>query len=341
MMQVAAGPQLIDVIALAYKADQPVLLEGTHGIGKSDLLAEAAQALGIGCIVADLSLMEPPDLVGIPRVHDDGRTHYAPPAFLPRDGRGLLVFEELNRCPRYLAAPCLQLLTARRLNDYALPAGWLPCAAVNNAADGYHTDELDPALLSRFLQVTVIAEVSAWLGWARAQRLHPKICAFVEQSPDIFADPAANPRAWTYANKLLAAWEQTARDESMLATLLAGVLGERWAHAFLQFFGNHRRPLRPDEILEAYPAHAATVRQWIAQGYLDTLAASIKLLTKFLEPQRRYDAVVADPAQKANVDLFLADLSGDLKREVEEWCAERGFAGFTTDAPRPSKRRRP
>jgi hypothetical protein len=341
MMSITTGPKLIDLIALAYKANQPVLLHGSHGVGKSDLLGAAAQALGIACIVADLSLMEPPDLVGIPRVHEDGRTHYAPPAFLPCAGRGLLVFEELNRCPRYLAAPCLQLLTARRLNDYALPAGWLPCAAVNDASDGYQTDELDPALLSRFLQVRVIPEVSAWLGWARAQKVHPKICAFVEQSPDVFVDPAANPRAWTYANNLLTAWEQTAREESILATLLAGVLGERWALAFLQFFGNERRPIQPDEIIEAYPAHAATVRQWIAGGHLDAVAASIELLKRFLQPQRRYDAVVADPAQKANVDLFLADLPGDLKRGVQEWFAERGFDGFTSTVPRSRKGRRP
>jgi hypothetical protein len=341
MMQVAAGPQLIDLLALAYKADQPMLLHGSHGVGKSVLLAQAAQALGIGCIVADLSLMEPPDLVGIPRVHEDGRTHYAPPAFLPCDGRGLLVFEELNRCPRYLAAPCLQLLTARRLNDYALPAGWLPCAAVNDASDGYQTDELDPALLSRFLQVKVIPEVGAWLAWARTQKLHQKICAFVEQSPDVFADPVANPRAWTYAHNLLTAWEQTAQEQSILATLLAGVLGERWALAFLQFFGNHRRPIQPEEIIDAYPVHAASVRQWIAEGHLDAVAASIELLKRFLQPQRRYDAVVGEPAQKANVDRFLADLPGDLKRGMEERFAERGFDGFTTATQRSRKRRRP
>ena len=341
MMSITAGSELINLIALAYEADQPVLLHGNHGVGKSVLLAEAAQALGIECIVADLSLMEPPDLVGIPRTHEDGRTHYAPPAFLPVGGRGLLVFEELNRCPRYLAAPCLQLLTARRLNDYILPAGWLPCAAVNDAADGYMTDALDPALLSRFLQVKVIPEVSAWLGWARAQTVHPKICAFVEQSPDVFADPAANPRAWTYASNLLTAWEQTAREESFLATLLAGVLDERWALAFLQFFYNHRRPLQPDEIIEAYPAHRAALRQWIVEGELDVVAATVELLKRFIQPQRRYDAIVADPAQRANVDLFLADLPGDLKRGVEEWFAERGFDRFTSAPPRPKKRGRP
>ena len=152
MLTIAAGTPLVELITLAYHANHPILLHGRHGVGKSEVFAHAAAQLEIDLIVRDLALMEPPDLIGIPVVVADGTTHYAPPAFLPQTGQGLLVFEELNRCPRYMQAPCLQLLTARQLNDYCLPEGWLPCAAINDAADGYLTEELEAALLSRFLR---------------------------------------------------------------------------------------------------------------------------------------------------------------------------------------------
>jgi MoxR-like ATPase len=116
MLTIAAGTPLVELLTLAYYANHPVLLHGRHGVGKSEAFAHAAAQLEIGLIVCDLSVMEPPDLVGLPRVGEDGRTHYAPPAFLPQTDQGLLVFEELNRCPRYMQAPCLQLLTARQLN---------------------------------------------------------------------------------------------------------------------------------------------------------------------------------------------------------------------------------
>jgi MoxR-like ATPase len=112
---VATGAPLIALIELAIRADRPVLLHGRHGIGKSEVFAQVANKLGIEFIVRDLSLMEPPDLVGIPQVGTDGKTHYAILTFLPDAGQGLLVFEELNRCPRYMQSPCLQLLTARQL----------------------------------------------------------------------------------------------------------------------------------------------------------------------------------------------------------------------------------
>ena len=150
MVNIVAGDKVLDVINLACGADQPVLLIGRHGIGKSSFFEQAADRRGIGLIVCDLSLMEPVDLVGIPSINDNGRTVYAPPSFLPTDGTGLIVFEELNRAPRYVQVPCLQLLTARRLNDYALPPGWLPCAAINDGEE-YQVDDLDVAILSRFL----------------------------------------------------------------------------------------------------------------------------------------------------------------------------------------------
>src|SRR5262249_49111750 len=109
MVKVKVGKPLIELIKLCYRSRRPPLLEGPHGIGKSESLEEAARDLRVRFISRDLSLMEPPDLVGLPRA--DGKvTQFLPPSFLPNDGEGILVFEELNRCPSYMRAPCLQLL---------------------------------------------------------------------------------------------------------------------------------------------------------------------------------------------------------------------------------------
>ena len=237
MMTIKAGKAVVEMIALAHAADQPVLLAGRHGVGKSSLFEDAAKRLGIGLIVRDLSLMEPVDLIGIPKVGPDGRTIYAPPAFLPTKGEGLFVLEELNRAPRYVQVPALQLLTARRLNDFVFPAKWLPCAAINDG-DEYQVDLLDPALLSRFLKARIEPDVVEWIAWARGPgTVHAKVIEFVEQTPGVFNDPDANPRAWTYASNLLRQWEPVGQDQDLIATALAGVVGEHWAVAFLQFYG--------------------------------------------------------------------------------------------------------
>lgn len=331
MRTVTAGSRVVRLIQWAYKADQPVLLIGKHGVGKSTLLDQAARVLQVRCVVRDLSMMEPTDLAGIPSIGDDGRTRYAPPSFLPADGCGLLVFEELNRCPPYMQAPCLQLLTCRFLNDYQLPPGWLPVAAINPDGEDYHVDELDPALLSRFLQVRVVATPAEWSKWAgKHGRVHTKVTSFVEQTPGIFDDPVSNPRAWTYASNLLRVWEANGRDEELLVDGLAGVVGERWARAFLQFYSDKKKPLCAKDIVENYPGRRSTVKQWLAEASLDLVAASIESLKGHLISPGNWEALMQDAQKTENVRRFLSDLPPDLKRQVRSWLQERGYDQLTT-----------
>src|SRR5262249_12322114 len=107
------GPRLEAVLALAYRARRPVLLEGPTGIAKSEVVQLVANNLGLGMAVLALPFLEPPDLIGLP-VIANGLTEYAVPKALPRSGAGILMLEELNRAERYIQQPALQLLTARK-----------------------------------------------------------------------------------------------------------------------------------------------------------------------------------------------------------------------------------
>ena len=192
MDTVIAGTPTIELMKLCYAAKQPVLLCGRHGIGKSELLERAAAELKIKYISRDLSLMESVDLTGLPKAIGEV-TKYVPPAFLPTSGSGLLVFEELNRCDRYVRTPCLQLLTARCLNDYQLPEGWLPVAAINPADEDYEVFELDGAMLSRFVQVRVVPDQAEWLEWAADNGIHQAVLDYIRKDPTVFESPESNP----------------------------------------------------------------------------------------------------------------------------------------------------
>ena len=117
---IVVGPRLEKILTVAYRARRAVLLEGPTGIGKSELVQQVALRLGIGIVTLDLSLLEPPDLVGIPVV-SGGRTVYAAPSALPMDGSGLLVLEELNRAERYVQQPALQLLSLIHISEPTRP----------------------------------------------------------------------------------------------------------------------------------------------------------------------------------------------------------------------------
>lgn len=323
MNALKAGRPVIDAVKLCYAANTPALLVGPHGVGKSALLERSARELKIGYICRDLSLMEPPDLVGIPRL-DDRVTRFSPPSFLPTGGKGLLVFEELNRCAAYMRAPTLQLLTARTLNDYALPPGWLPVAAINPPQEGYEADELDPAQRSRLVELSVEADRDEWLAWAREGGIHPAVIAYVEADKSIFDDPQSNPRAWENVSRLVNAAGTSPASRETLRVALAGVVGETRAAAFLRVLHDNAGPLTAAEIL-AYPRHRAKVRGWVKRGHLDLLKATLMAVLKHIQVKKNFQRVHDDRSAWKNLGSFLADLPGDLRRQAEVDFEEREY----------------
>ena len=322
-MELSAGKEVTDVLSLAYASGQPVMLEGPHGVGKSQLVEQAAASIGIGYIVRDLSLMEPPDLIGLPKF-DNGKTVYAPPAFLPTQGQGLLVLEELNRCERYMRSPCLQLMTARCLNDYRLPPGWLPVAALNPAGEAYDVQELDPALQSRFIRIQVRAEVKSWLDWAAKNGVHPSVRTYVGQVDRVFE--SSNPRSWAYVSSVVTAHESSgAGDRKALLAAVAGLVGETHATAFVKTYrGEAVSTVSAESVLRNYRSVKATVAGWAKARRTDMLQTVARSVQIALQESDLCAEIRSSPAMTKNLGAFMKDLPADISRRVKSSAKQGG-----------------
>ncbi|MBK8095590.1 MAG: AAA family ATPase [Planctomycetes bacterium] len=303
------GEPVLAVLTAAYRARRPVLLEGPTGIGKSQITAEFAQRAGIEHRVLDLSLLEPPDLVGLPQLRD-GRTHYAFPAELPTEGSGVLMLEELNRAEIPVMQPALQLLSARRLHAYELPPGWFCVAAINPEQDDYQVNRLDAALRSRFLQVVVRADRQEWLRWAVRANVHPLVQSVVAAQPTVFETSA--PRSWAYAGEVLGKLlpAELAQRELVLA-LARGFLPISWATALTEALAG----LAATPQLDPTRCFAAGGERYLADlaapltkaGRTDALAMFAFLLRQSVPPP---DFPL--PAW----ERLLTPLPGDLRQQV-------------------------
>ena len=322
-MKLKAGPEIHKLLKLAYRANTPAILEGPHGVGKSELAVQAARDLGIQSIVLDLSMMEPPDLIGLPFQKNE-RTVYAPPNILPTTGRGFLVLEELNRSERYMRSPCLQLLTARRLNDYALPSGWLPIAAINPDNSGYDVQPLDPALLSRFVRVQVVADVPTWLEWAQDNGVHEAVRQYVGEVPKVF--DSAPPRSWTYISSLISAYESVQEDERrILLAAIEGLAGPVHAQAFFKIYRTGSSvAIDAERILKKYPAVKATIVGWAKAMKTDLLASHAHKMRVALQKSDLCDEIARSKKMARNLQDFANDLPADLGRDVFKSAKEGG-----------------
>jgi hypothetical protein len=309
------------VLELAYRARRAVLLEGPTGIGKSEIVRHVAARLGITTVVLDLSLLEPPDLVGLPTIRD-GRTSYAVPQALPMDGAGILMLEELNRAERYIQQPALQLLTARRLHEYELPPGWVCFAAINPESADYQVTVLDRALRARFMELSVRADRASWLAWAQMHGVHPGVLAVAQAHERVFDE--VPPRTWTYASQVLKALTPAELEDAvLLRDALGGYLPAAWVETLLASRDKWSARLSFDvrALLGEYAPStelAAQIRGYRERGETDRLDELTKRLVPLLEGPEAGVLAAKKQLTLGSFEALLADLPGDHRERLQE-----------------------
>ena len=210
---------------------KPLMIWGAPGIGKTQIVAQAADAAGVDMINLDLQFMAPEDFMGIPKVVDieepeyeggrlksvgKGITRSNPPAVLPTDngpdGKGGFIFmDEMNRANKKVLNSMMQFVQMGRIGQYQLPDKWVLVAAGNRPEDvsgSGEVAEFDFAMANRFVIVNFVPDPKKWAEWAKSKNIfEPEIVGFVERNPELFhyldnekSDLVfPTPRSWTDA----------------------------------------------------------------------------------------------------------------------------------------------
>lgn len=247
-------------------ARQPACLWGAPGIGKSQIVQQTGAALGLTVQDVRAVLLDPVDLRGLPHVNGDGRSHWAEPEFLPRDGAGVLFLDELNRAPTLVQNACFQLVLDRKLGEYELPAGWRVVAACNRETDGGGITRMPSALANRFTHLDVEPDLEDWCKWAIGASLDPLLIAFMRFRPallhqfDTKARAFPTPRSWSFVHTVIG--QQSTPDVEF--ALVAGSVGQGAAVEFTAFARTFRNAPSIDAILlnptqAAVPSDVATL----------------------------------------------------------------------------------
>ena len=221
---------------------RPIYLWGPPGVGKSSVVRQAAQALGLGLVDVRATLLDPVDLRGLPRLDSD-RAIWCPPAFLPSAGEGVLFLDELAQAAPLVQSACLQLTLDRRIGEYELPAGWSVIAASNRSEDRAGTHRLISPLANRFVHLDLEVSHDDWQAWAVANAIAPEVRAFLQYRPALLFqfDAAANPRAFPTPRAWQFVSDVTAKcPGDLLHPVVAGCVGDGPAAEFLGFLRLYR-----------------------------------------------------------------------------------------------------
>jgi len=242
---------------------QPVFVWGGPGLGKSALVTQLAATLAIQLQDVRALLLDPVDLRGLPYL-SEGRSKWATPDFLPRDGEGILFLDELNAAPAMVQASCYQLVLDRKLGEYELPDGWSIIAAGNRDSDRAVTTRMPTPLRNRFVHLELEVDMQEWCEWAIRACIRPELIAFLRFRPELLSvfsrddNAFPSPRSWEFVSRIL----NSKPDQSVEHELIAGAVGTGAATEFSAFLKMFRELPNIDAILlnprtEPVPTEAA------------------------------------------------------------------------------------
>ena len=232
--------ELTTSITAMVQAQIPTFIWGPPGIGKSSVVKQVAEANGYDFIDLRLALMDPTDLKGIPFYDkEQHQALWAPPSFLPKDGKGILFLDELNSAPPAVQASAYQLILDRKVGEYELPDGWAIVAAGNREGDRGVVYRMPSPLANRFVHLDMEVSVDDWREWAFSVALDERVIAYIGyKSEDLFSfDPTKNeksfatPRSWEFVSSLL----KSSMDDKLLLETISGAIGKERAVNFLSF----------------------------------------------------------------------------------------------------------
>src|SRR4051812_47294352 len=151
-------PQPLPTVTLSQAKDlvrcladaESVLLLSPPGVGKSEIVRQAAAEAGLEVRSLLGTQVAPEDVSGVPKVVG-GRAVFCPPRLLlPADGKPFCLFlDELPAAPPEVQKAFYSLLLERRVGEYALPPGTWVVAAGNRTEDRALVRAMSSALVNR------------------------------------------------------------------------------------------------------------------------------------------------------------------------------------------------
>lgn len=250
--------QIVQALGYLVAANQPVMIHGSPGVGKSDVVRQVAREKDMEMIDLRLSQLDPVDLRGVPSVDPKKKqTGWNVPDFLPRDGKGILFLDEINSAAQATQAAAYQLVLDRKLGDYELPQGWAIVAAGNRSTDRAIVNQMSTALKNRFTHLNYEVNNDDWCEWALKNNVAVEVLGFIrfrpmhlnefEQRNDSReerervqrlkdAQAFATPRSWEFMSRVV----QQRPDPEIEYELYSGIVGEGCAAEFMGYLKYYR-----------------------------------------------------------------------------------------------------
>jgi len=217
----AVSPKELFEVLLHVAPVRPVFVWGPPGIGKSALVGQFAQAVGLPCVSLLGSQLAPEDIIGVPQIVDECSV-FRPPRHIARKEAYCLFLDELNACSQEVQKAFYSLIHDRRIGEYELPAGSVVIGAGNRAQDSAIVKPMSSALINRMVHFQLKVSSRQWLAWAGESAVHPHITEYIGIRPDHLwspppktEEPFSTPRSWHMLSDAMKEYGEALKQEDI------------------------------------------------------------------------------------------------------------------------------
>lgn len=215
MMNIAAAKEQIKDTVEAYlqrddagmyvidsSRQRPIFLVGAPGIGKTAIITQIAQELGIGVVSYSMTHHTRQSALGLPRIEHRSFEGFEYEAseytmseivsaiydYMEQTGerRGILFLDEINCVSETLYPSMLQFLQFKTFGRHRVPEDWIIVCAGNPPEYNKSVHEFDVVTLDRLREIDVEPEYAVFKRYAAEKGLHPAVTTFLEAKPDCF-----------------------------------------------------------------------------------------------------------------------------------------------------------
>ena len=272
--------------SIPIEKQRPVFLMGPPGIGKTAIMEQVAEELGVGLVSYSMTHHTRQSALGLPYIESKsyGGREYQVSAYtmseilasvydmMEESGlqEGILFLDEINCISETLAPAMLQFLQYKTFGRHKLPAGWIVVTAGNPPEYNKSVRDFDVVTWDRLKRIDVEPDLEAWKQYASEKGIHPAVSTYLDiRKSDFYKIETGvdgkrfvTARGWSDLSDMMKIYEEQgiAVDEKLIVQYLQNEQVAREFAVYYDLFNKYRSDYQVDRIL-AGDAPAEIVRR--------------------------------------------------------------------------------
>lgn len=255
---------------------RPILLLGSPGIGKTQIMEQIARECEIGLVSYTITHHTRQSAIGLPFI---SKRQYAGQEFDVTEytmseivaaiyekmeqtalSEGILFLDEINCVSETLAPAMLQFLQCKSFGNHKIPQGWVIVAAGNPPEYNKSVREFDVVTMDRVKKIEVEPDFEVWKEYAYQQGMHGAVVSYLNARKQNFYQMEttvdgrnfATPRGWEDLSTLIRVYERLGKTidrEVVVQYIQFPKIAKDFAN-YLELYYKYRTDYQIEEILK-------------------------------------------------------------------------------------------